>query len=66
MKFERSYSNARNYKFAFGGDINRAFCQRAARTVLLHIVHCIPSFSFTQSVHSGRAAGRLRRRGIAT
>ena len=29
MKFKRSYSNARNlrsaYKFAFGGDINRAF-----------------------------------------
>ena len=28
MKFKRSYSNARNlgsaYKFAFGGDINRA------------------------------------------
>ena len=34
MKFKRSYSNARNlgsaYKFAFGGDINRAFLESYA------------------------------------
>ena len=37
MKFKRSYSNARNlgsaYKFAFGGDINRAI-KESCRTSL--------------------------------
>ena len=36
MKFKRSYSNARNlksaYKFAFGGDINRAAPWKYAAT----------------------------------
>ena len=42
MKFKRSYSNARNlgsaYKFAFGGDINRAFiyyCDFFKRVILV-------------------------------
>ena len=46
MKFKKSYSNAPNfrsaYKFAFGGDINRANSKLNIRLELDKCVACFP------------------------